>query len=212
MKILVACEFSGVVRDAFRARGHDAWSCDLLPTESDPRWHIQGDVRNLLDTRFGPDDPGQWDLMIAHPPCTYLSRAGARWWGEPVRESKAAQAVAFVRMLWAAPIPRVAIENPIGKLNRMWRYPDQVIQPSYFGEPFTKATCLWLRGLPPLMATGVRADAEPFLPSNVGAGRRKGQRSHPGHVHTARDASRTFPGIAAAMADQWGALAKEIAA
>ena len=197
MRVLVACEFSGIVRDAFRAAGHDAWSCDLEPSERGPEWHWQDDVRNVLNDG--------WDLMVAHPPCTYLSRAGARWWKRPGRQELAQEAAAFVRLLWDAPIPRVAIENPIGMLNRLWRYPDQTVQPWMFGEPYSKATCLWLRGLPPLVPTQIVADPVAWLPSNVGSGKRKGQRSQPGIAHTAKDASRTFPGIAAAMAAQWGA-------
>lgn len=197
MRVLIACEFSGIVRDAFIAAGHDAVSCDLLPTErSGP--HMQDDVRRQLDDG--------WDLMIAHPPCTYLSRAGARWWKAPGRLELTLEAAAFVRRLWDAPIPRVAIENPIGRLNSLWRYPDQTVQPWMFGDPYTKATCLWLRGLPPLLPTLITEERTAWLPSNVGAGRRKGQRSQPGIAKTAKDASRTFPGIAAAMAAQWGSL------
>lgn len=196
----MACEFSGIVRDAFRARGHDAWSCDLLPTERlGP--HIQGDVLDVLGDG--------WDLMVAHPPCTYLSRAGARWWRG--RERLAEEAAAFVLALWNAPIPRVAIENPIGQLNRLWRYPDQTIEPWHFGDPYTKRTCLWLRGLPPLMATHLTPDAQPWLPSNT-SGFRRGQVSRRGVVQGGKDASRTFPGIAEAMADQWGGLSLERAA
>jgi hypothetical protein len=195
----VACEFSGVVRDAFRARGHDAWSCDLLPTER-PGPHIQGDVLGVLGDG--------WDVMVAHPPCTYLSRAGARWWKG--REHLATDAAAFVLALWNAPIPRVAIENPIGMLNRLWRYPDQTIEPWHFGDPYTKRTCLWLRGLPPLLATSLQHGATPWLPSNT-SGFRRGQRSGRGHVSGGKDASRTFPGIAAAMADQWGGVLERAA-
>ncbi len=197
MRVLVGCEFSGIVRDAFLARGHDAVSCDLLPSER-PGPHLQCDVRDVLGDG--------WELAVFHPPCTYLSRAGARWWGDPQREAKAREALAFVQTLWAAPIPRVAIENPIGRLHRWWRPPDQTIEPWQFGEPYSKRTCLWLRGVPPLMATVVMPEHEPLLPSNVGWGRRKGQRSHPGHTHSAKEASRTFPGVAAAMAEQWGSL------
>src|SRR5690349_922709 len=143
MRILVACEFSGIVRDAFIARGHDAVSCDLLPTER-PGPHYQGDVRDLL---------GQgWDLMIAHPPCTYLTRAGARWWKDPARQLAAEEAIAFVRQLWVAPIERIAIENPIGKLHQAMGRPQQIIQPWQHGHGETKATCLWLKNLPPLLA------------------------------------------------------------
>lgn len=123
MRVLVACEFSGIVREAFRALGHDAWSCDLQPTEI-PGNHIQGDVCELLHDG--------WDLMVAHPPCTYLSRAGARWWNVDGRRELMQEAASFVRTLYDAPIPHVAIENPIGALNTLWRYPDQTIQPYQF--------------------------------------------------------------------------------
>jgi hypothetical protein len=212
MRVLVACEFSGIVRDAFLAAGHDAVSCDLLPSER-PGPHYQGDVRDILDGRvrwIGPEattPTHSFDLLIAHPPCTYLSRAGARWWKRPGRAELAREAAAFVQVLWNAPIPRVAIENPIGMLNRLWRYPDQTVEPWQFGEPYTKRTCLWLRGLPPLLSTEIVEERTAWLPSNVGAGRRKGQRSQPGIAKNATAASRTFPGIAAAMAAQWGAAA-----
>jgi hypothetical protein len=200
MKVLVACECSGRVRDAFIAQGHEAMSCDLQPDESNGP-HYQGDVRDVLGAG--------WDLMIAHPPCTYLSRAGARWWKEPGRLEKAEMAAGFVRMLWQADIEHIAIENPIGQLNKMWRYPDQVIQPWWFGDPWTKATCLWLKNLPPLMATCYANDAKPLLPSNTGAGKRAGQRWAKGAVHNAKDASRTLPGIAKAMAHQWSSFLLE---
>lgn len=202
MRVLVACEFSGIVRDAFRERGHDAWSCDLLPSER-PGPHYREDVRTVLTPRSW-ESP--WDLLIAHPPCTYLSRAGARWWKQPGRHEKALEAAAFVRELYDAPIPLIAIENPIGMLNRLWRYPDQTVQPWMFGDPYSKATCLWLKGLPPLLSTQITEERRAWLPSNVGAGKRAGQRSQPGIAHSAKDASRTFPGIAAAMAEQWGVL------
>jgi hypothetical protein len=196
VRVLVACEFSGEVRDAFAARGFEAWSCDLLPTEK-PGNHIQGDA---IATAY--DQP--FDLMIAHPPCTYLSRAGARWWGAPERDALADEAAKFVFKLRDAPIHYIAIENPIGQLNSRWRYPDQTIQPYEFGHPYSKATCLWLKNLPPLFPTDVHSRYRTFLPSNVGAGRRAGQRSDPGVTRCAKEASRTFPGVAAAMADQWG--------
>jgi hypothetical protein len=145
-----------------------------------------------------------WDMMIAHPPCTYLSRAGARWWKIPERESKTLEALAFVFALRDAPINKIAIENPIGKLNKSWRYPDQTIQPYHFGERFSKATCLWLKNFPPLMATYVVNDYVALLRSNTGYGKRNGKKSQPGVTRSAKEASRTFPGIAAAMAEQWG--------
>ena len=193
MKVLVACEFSGIVRDAFRARGHDAVSCDLLPTESAGP-HIQDDVLSHLEEG--------WDLMVAHPPCTYLSRAGARWWKKPGRQELADKAAEFVFALRDAPIERIAIENPIGQLNARWRYPDQEIQPHWFGDPFSKTTCLWLKNLPPLKPTNMCGKISHFLPSNTG-GKKKGQASSRGIVTGGKDASRTFQGIANAMADQW---------
>ena len=182
MRVLVACEFSGVVRDAFRARGHDAWSCDVLPTEAEGP-HLQ---RNVFATDVHCDG---WDLMIAHPPCTYLCRAGDRWYrGTPERED----AVEMVVQLSEFPIPRIAIENPRGALSRLWRKPDQVIQPWMFGHGETKATCLWLKGLPPLMATCVSTGRE--------------QRVHrmAPSPNRWKDRSRTLAGIAEAMANQWG--------
>jgi hypothetical protein len=200
MRVLIACEFSGIVRDAFRARGHDAWSCDLLPSER-PGPHIQGDVRNVLSDG--------WDLMVAHPSCQYLSRAGARW-ASPERDALALGAVAFVLELWNAPIPRVAIENPIGKLNQLWRYPDQTIEPFHFGDPYTKRTCLWLRGLPPLMASVVDPAHAPWVQANYVT--RVGRIRRPrGNARTARDRSRSFVGIASAMADQWGGAVELVA-
>ena len=190
----MACECSGRVRDAFIARGHEAVSCDLQPSETKGP-HLQCDVREVLDNG--------WDIMVAHPPCTYLSRAGARWWKDPARQAQADAAADFVFALRDAPIEHIAIENPIGQLNRRWRYPDQTIQPYWFGHPFSKATCLWLKNLPPLAPTAICKDHEPLLSSNVGKGKREGERWHRGHVSNAKDASRTFAGIADAMAAQW---------
>lgn len=195
MRALIACEFSGMVRDAFLARGHEAWSCDLEPSEA-PGPHIRGNVLQVV--REG------WDLMVAFPPCTYLSRAGARWWRDEERQKKAHAAAAFVFALRDAPIERICIENPIGQLNQRWRYPDQIIQPYHYGAPYSKRTCLWLKNLPPLFVTKHLEAHTPLLPSNVGLGKRLGQKSHPGHVSGGKEASRTFPGVAAAMAEQWG--------
>lgn len=195
MRVLVACEFSGEVRDAFAARGHDAWSCDLLPTDK-PGNRIEWDA---IEVAYGQ----AWDLMVAHPPCTYLSRAGARWWGTPERDALADQAAEFVFMLRDAPIPHIAIENPIGQLNQRWRYPDQIIQPYEFGHPFSKATCLWLKALPPLFPTDIHSEFRPLIRSNVTARKRQGKPQdgiHSGGLVTAK----TFPGVAEAMADQWG--------
>ena len=181
MRVLVACEFSGAVRRAFQARGHDAWSCDLLPAE-DGGPHLQGDVLEVLDRG--------WDLMIAHPPCTHLAVSGARWFNGKLPEQAAA--LAFVRALLEAPVPRIALENPVCIISSRIRKPDQIIQPWQHGHGEMKATCLWLKGLPRL------------LPSDVVEGRRP-------RVHFAspspdrwKERSRTLPGIAAAMAEQWG--------
>lgn len=205
MRVLVACEFSGVVRDAFARRGHDAWSCDLLPSET-PGQHLQGDALSFIYSYR------EWDLLIAHPPCTYLSRAGARWWKQPGRAELADRAAEFVFDLRDAPIPRIAIENPIGQLNTRWRRPDQTIQPWMFGHPFTKATCLWLKRLPPLVPTFARSQRDAFLPSNTGRNKRNGGRSQPGIVSGGKEASRTFTGIAEAMACQWGVLDQQAVA
>ena len=195
LRVLIGCESSAVVRDAFRTRGFDAWSCDILPTEGDPRWHIQGDLLDVIE--------GDWALGIFHPPCTYLSRAGARWWGTPERDALAEDAAAFVFALRDAPIAHLAIENPIGQLNWRWRYPDQTIQPYEFGHPFSKATCLWLKNLPPLFATQILANYRPLIRSNVTARKRNGQ-PQLGVMSGGLATAKTFPGVADAMADQWG--------
>lgn len=182
MRVLVACEYSGRVRDAFRAKGHDAWSCDLLPCESDPTWHIQGDI--LWELTQG------WDLMIAHPPCTHLAVSGARWWPNKVEEQ--AQALAFVQYLMDAPIPKICIENPISKISTTIRRPDQIIQPWQFGHGETKATCLWLKNLPLLVPTDI-----------VNGREAKVHRMPPG-PNRWKERSRTYEGIAKAMSEQWG--------
>lgn len=181
MRVLVACEFSGAVREAFRARGHDAWSCDLLPTEV-PGQHIVGDVLEVLGDG--------WDLMVAHPPCTHLAVSGARWWKDKAQEQ--ADALEFVRALMAAPIDRIALENPISKISSAIRKPDQIVQPWEFGHGETKATCLWLKGLPKLRPTDVVEGREP-----------KVHHMAPG-PNRWRERSRTYAGIAKAMAQQWG--------
>lgn len=152
MRVLVACEFSGTVRDAFIRAGHDAMSCDLLPTEV-PGPHYTGDVRDIL---HGTHD-GAWDLMIAHPPCTHLAVSGARWFKDKCAEQ--AEALEFVRLLLNAPIPRIALENPVSIISSRIRKPDQIIQPWMFGHGETKATCLWLKGLPKLTPTIQLRDA-----------------------------------------------------
>jgi site-specific DNA-cytosine methylase len=183
MRVLVACEFSGVVRDAFRARGHEALSCDLLPTET-PGPHYQGDVRDIL--------ADGWDLMVAHPPCTHLAVSGARWFTEKAREQE--EALEFVRVLLSAPIPRICLENPVSIISSRIREPDQIIQPWEFGHGETKATCLWLKNLPPLRPTKIVEGRE--------------QRIHlmPPGPDRWRERSRTFSGVAEAMAEQWDQL------
>ncbi len=146
MRVLVACEFSGVVRRAFRERGHDAWSCDLLPAEDGSWHHLQTDVRNVISRVTWA-----WDMMIAHPPCTHLAVSGARWFKDKRKEQ--AEALEFVHELLAAPIPMIALENPVSVISSRIRKPDQIIQPWQFGHGETKATCLWLKGLPKLCST-----------------------------------------------------------
>ena len=180
MKVLVACEFSGIVREAFSRLGADAWSCDLLNTEI-PGQHIVGDVLPILGDG--------WDLMVAHPPCTYLSSSGARWWAGRRAEQEAA--IEFVLALMNAPIARIAIENPIGLLSTRIRKPDQIIQPWQFGHGEVKSTCLWLHGLPKLK------------PTQVVVGREQRIARMPPSPNRGRERSRTYPGIAAAMAEQW---------
>jgi len=192
MKVLVACEFSGVVRDAFSKRGHDAWSCDLLPTESEGK-HIQGDVLEILRA--------DWDLMIAHPPCTYLAASGLHWnKRRPERAALTEEALDFVRALLNAPIPRVAVENPIGCISSRIRKPDQIIQPWQFGNDASKATCLWLKGLPLLKPTNVLPGGRKTRRANQTA---SGQNNLPPTKDRWKLRSITYPGIAEAMADQW---------
>lgn len=180
MNVLVACEFSGIVRDAFAKKGHNAYSCDLLDTET-PGKHFKGDVLNFLDM--------DWDLMIAHPPCTYLARSGQRWHKDDKFNKGAA--LEFVHLLMNARIPKIAIENPIGLISTWIRKPDQIIEPWWFGHPETKATCLWLKNLPKLQPTNITHERNERM-SNLG----KKDRS--------KIRSRTYPGIAEAMAVQWG--------
>lgn len=226
MRVLIACEYSGTVRDAFISRGHDAMSCDILPTEK-PGPHYQGDVRDVLDE--------QWALLIAHPPCTYLSSSGLHWNkrgvlvnGRP-RSELTEEAVEFARLFieGAAHIPLRAVENPIGCLSTRIRKPEQIIQPWQFGEDASKATCLWLHGLPPLRPTefveprwvccGGSLDMErvgKYGCANCNGSEKPkprwgnqtdgGQNRLPPGEDRWKDRSRTYPGIAAAMAEQWG--------
>ena len=195
MRVLVACEYSGAVRDAFRRRGHDAVSCDLLPTDA-PGPHHVGPVQDIIGDG--------WDLLVAFPPCTGLAAGGARWFPAKRADGRQARALDFVRLLLEAPIPRVAVENPVGVISSAIRKPDQIIQPYEHGHEATKTTCLWLRGLPLLVPTRV-----------VGKGSRhvtKSGRSLPTWYNLPPSADRwkvrsqTFPGIAEAMSAQWGDL------
>jgi len=180
LRVLIGCEFSGVVRDAFRRRGHDAVSCDLLPSETDGP-HIQGDVRDQLDAG--------WDLAIFHPPCTHLAVSGARWFTAKRKEQ--AEALEFVRALLDAPIHRIALENPVSIISSTIRKPDQIVQPWQFGHGETKATCLWLKNLPTL------------TPTDIVTGRKGRVHHEPPSPDRWKNRSRTYLGLADAMADQW---------
>lgn len=189
MRVLVACEFSGVVRRAFRALGHDAWSCDLLPAEDESDFHIQEDAVSA-SREFA------WDLMIAHPPCTDLAVSGARHFAEKIADGRQQRALDFVQALMDAPIERIAIENPISIISSRIRKPDQIIQPWQFGHGETKATCLWLKNLPLL------------APTDIVSGREARVHRMPPGPNRWKERSRTFEGIAAAMAAQWGGVAE----
>ena len=191
MKVLIACEYSGRVRDAFIRGGHDAMSCDLLGTDT-PGPHYQGDVRDVLDY--------PWDLMIAHPPCTNLSVSGAAWFAKKRLLGAQQASASFFMMLAKADIPHIAIENPVCVMSSLWRKPDQVIQPWMFGHAEQKATCLWLKGLPKLTPTNNVKDEMMALPRN------QRERLHflPPSENRWKIRSETYQGIANAMAEQWG--------
>ena len=208
MNVLVGCEMSARVRDAFRKRGHDAWSCDLLPTLGDPKWHMHIDVGRVISRHpsliWGTDAQGvpkYWDLGIFFPPCTYLCSSGLHWNKRtPGRADKTEEALEFVKLLMNAPIPRIAIENPIGCISSRIRKPDQIIQPWQFGHPESKATCLWLKGLPKLVPT----DILPKPASGRWANQTpSGQNKLGPSGNRALLRGLTYPGIAEAMADQW---------
>lgn len=186
MNVLIACEFSGIVRDAFTARGHHAVSCDLLPSER-PGLHRHGDIFDFLRRQAKC-----FDLMIAFPPCTDLCVSGARWFAEKRKDGRQQKAVEFFMRLVNADIPKIAIENPIGIMSSIYRKPDQIVQPWQFGHGETKATCLWLIGLPLLQPTRIVKGRQPRI-----------HRMAPG-PNRARERSRTYTGIAQAMAEQWG--------
>lgn len=186
MRVLVACEYSGVVRAAFAALGHEAWSCDLLPSDDpDNHNHYQGDVRDLLV-------PGVWDLLVGFPPCTHLAVSGAKHFEAKRKDGRQQQAIDFFMLLVNAPVPRIAIENPVGIMSTVYRKPDQIIQPWQFGHGECKATCLWLKNLAPL------------TPTDIVPGREQRVWRLPPTPDRAKIRSRTYDGVAAAMADQWG--------
>jgi len=191
MKVLVACEYSGTVRDAFIAQGHDAISCDLLPTDA-PGPHYQGDVRDILNDGF--------DLMIAHPPCTHLAVSGARWFKD--KQEEQAEALDFVRLLLDAPIDKIALENPISIISSRIRKPNQIIQPWQFGHPESKSTCLWLKNLPVLVSTNILPLPESGRWNNQTP---SGQNKLGPSEDRWKLRSATYKGIAQAMAEQWGA-------
>jgi hypothetical protein len=198
MRVLVACEESGIVRDAFAALGHDAWSCDLEPSSRPSPKHLQCDVREVLAQ--------QWDLIVAHPPCTYLSVSGLHWNSRrPERAAKTEEALAFARLFFDHPCPRICIENPVSCLSTRVRKPDQIVQPYDYGHDASKKTCLWLKGLPLLVATGPRIE-----PRLVDGKKRWANQTDSGQnvlgpsPERAKLRSKTFEGLARAMALQWG--------
>ena len=199
MRVLIACEYSGIVRDAFAERGHDAWSCDILPSDSEGQ-HLTGDVLQFLDMG--------WDLMIAHPPCTYLTVTGNKWYKPeyrdrfPTREQDRETAVRFFMALADANIDRIAIENPVGIMSTKWRKPDQIIQPFEFGHPEPKKTCLWLKNLWRLVPTKMVEPDYMISKSGKRLARWYYQPSYTPERQKMRNT--TFRGIANAMAEQWG--------
>lgn len=196
MRVLVACEYSGAVRRAFRERGHDAWSCDLLESGDGSPFHLKMDVLPILG--YG------WDLMIAHPPCTYLSVSGMHWTTRGLRDPQLTEdALKFVQELMNAPIPRIAIENPVSVISSRIRKPDQIIQPWWFGDDASKKTCLWLKNLPLLKETNrLPGDDKTRRANQTPSGQNKLGPSE----DRWKERSRTYPGIANAIAEQWGSV------
>lgn len=193
MRVLVACEYSGRVREAFRARGHDAWSCDLLPSDDNSPHHIQGDALQLIG------GGQQWDLLIAHPPCTYLAVSGLHWNKRtPGRAEKTEEALQFVQSFLDAPIDKIALENPVSCISTRIRKPDQIIQPWQFGHDASKKTCLWLKNLKPLEPTDV------IIKDRYSNQTASGQNKLPPSKDRWKLRSTTYQGIADAMAEQWG--------
>ena len=186
MRVLIGCEFSGVVRRAFEAYGHDAWSCDLLPSEDSSPKHLQVDLLSILSRGYG------WDLTVFHPPCTHLARSGARYWRTKQANGSQQAALDFVQRLLSCEIPLTALENPVGLISTRIRKPDQIFQPWFFGHGEVKATCLWLKGLPKLEPTAI-----------VGGRKERVFNMSPG-PNRWKERSRTLPAVAWAMAQQWG--------
>ena len=227
MNVLVACEESQEVCKAFRSLGHEAYSCDIQECSGGhPEWHIQGNVLEILEptTKFDWNDTiefetadgeyhiidGKWDLIIAHPPCTDLAVSGARWFPEKQRDFRQQKACVFFMQMALADCDRIAVENPIGIMSSVYRKPDQIIQPYQFGHPVRKSTCLWLKGLPPLTPTDIVSTEEDAHGFSIGGGALRYAVDENGKVlpwndpRTAKARSKTFPGIARAMAEQWG--------
>jgi hypothetical protein len=225
MRVLVACECSGAVRDAFRSFGHWAWSCDLQPCERKSRYHYQTDVLEALSFQ-------NWDMLIAHPPCTHLASSGARYFAQKRADGRQQEAVDFFMACINAPVPLICVENPVGVMSSIYRKPDQIIQPYQFGHPESKATCLWLKGLPLLVPTKTMKPVWWKNPDGTDYRDKKGKRYSPTHYlmgrkqlarwanqtasgqnklgpspDRAKIRSRTYPGIARAMAQQWGTIA-----
>lgn len=207
MKVLIACEESQTVCKAFRARGHEAYSCDIQePSGGHPEWHILGDALKAIEggqvtTMDGQThDAGRWDLLIAHPPCTDLAASGARWFPEKQRTFAQQKSIVFFMRFALAPVDKIATENPVGIMSTVYVKPDQIVQPWMFGHPEQKATCLWLKGLPKLVPTKNVREEMLQLPQRL---REKNHWCSPGHDR-AKIRSKTYPGIAAAMAEQWG--------
>jgi site-specific DNA-cytosine methylase len=204
MKVLIACEYSGRVTKAFRDKGHEAYSVDLLETDGDPAYHMVGDVRSYLS------DP--WDLVVGFPPCNDLSSIGARYWPEKQADGRQQAAVNLFLDIYNANAPRVAVENPIGYMNTHWRKPDQIINPFQFGDPWKKKTCLWLRGLPLLRSTNMVEPLGSWVDGGTYTHRLRGDREGAKKAvgpsvsmsERTRSRNKTFKGIALAMAEQWG--------
>jgi len=194
MKVLIACEYSGIVREEFNKLGHAAWSCDLLPTEI-AGWHWQMDVERVLN-----ETQRYWDMIIAFPPCTDLAVSGAKWFKEKRKDGRQQKAIDFFMMFANYDCPKIAIENPVGIMSTIWRKPDQIIQPYEFGEPESKKTCLWLKGLPKLIPTNIlEKPANGYWSNQTPSGQNKLGPSD----NRAKIRSKTYLGIAKAMAEQW---------